>query len=116
MAFFEFSQNNSGGFFEFDAARGLTERVIIEAASAGEACDLAQAIGIYFDGCNNGADCWCCGDRWYPVWGNGDDVPSIDGTPLDQAYTVIHWAPEGFPDVFTHYKHGVVVGTVLPVS
>lgn len=35
-------------------------------------------IGIYFNGCDTGADCTCCGDRWYA---QGDDADGTD-TPL----------------------------------
>lgn len=61
MAWFTFRQNNSGGRFI-----GATE-VIIEADNAEEANEIAQANGIYFNGCENGQDCNCCGDRWSPV-------------------------------------------------
>lgn len=70
--FFEFNQNNSGGTFITDASRGIGEYVIIEAADAKEANSLAQQKGLYFDGCESGQDCDCCGDRWYDPSACGD--------------------------------------------
>lgn len=67
MPFYEFCQNNSGGFFVCDDERGIGPLVWIEAASANEANDRAESIGIYFDGVSDNRDCSCCGDRWYPV-------------------------------------------------
>lgn len=81
MPFFEYVQNNSGGFFDEDS--NVDWYVIVEAANAGEANVLAQEVGIYFDGCDKGMDCPCCGDRWSEVWGEGDEVPSLYGEPVD---------------------------------
>ena len=61
--FFTFDQNNSGGRFRVD--QKVTEFVIIEAIDANHANSIAESIGIYFDGCEKGFDCSCCGDRWY---------------------------------------------------
>jgi len=65
MRFFEFSQNNSGGRFEIDEAKGIGSSVYIEARTANEANEKAERIGIYFDGVDEGRDCECCGDRWF---------------------------------------------------
>lgn len=65
MKFYLFDQNNSGGNFTVD--NELSSIVFIEAENAEEANSIAEAIGIYFDGCMKGIDCSCCGDRWYPV-------------------------------------------------
>ena len=54
--------------------------MIIEAENASEANARGEGLGIYFDGVKNGCDCECCGDRWYPVWGQGEDEPLIYGT------------------------------------
>lgn len=61
--FYLFRQNNSGGSFEIDAVN-IGPRVWIEADTPEEANVYAQALGIYFDGVENGYDCECCGDRW----------------------------------------------------
>ena len=78
MAFYEFLQNNSGGSFDHDRDAGIGYRVWIEANNADQANDLAEGIGLYFDGCDTGMDCDCCGDRWYPQWDDGEEYPAID--------------------------------------
>lgn len=76
--FYTFIQNNSGGWFTRD--KQVAEYVIIEAASAGEANTIAESIGIYFNGCTEGHDCNCCGDRWRPVMSyDGTESPEIHG-------------------------------------
>lgn len=64
--YFEFNQNNSGGSFEVDEKAGIGHSVIIEANNAIHANAIAENIGIYFNGCDSGSDCPCCGDRWDP--------------------------------------------------
>ena len=61
--FYKYSQNNSGGSFDIDDT--LTIVMIFEADSSSEADNLAIEKGIYFNGCEEGLDCDCCGDRWY---------------------------------------------------
>lgn len=74
--FYHFHQNNSGGSFKINDDVAIN--VIIEATSAAQANGRAQEIGIYFDGCDSGEDCSCCGDRWYRVDdGDGTLTPSI---------------------------------------
>ena len=81
--FYEYLQNNSGGRFSNSEKEGISEYVIIEAMNAEHANERAEDIGIYFDGCDSGNDCSCCGDRWYRVdESDGSDVPSIYGKPL----------------------------------
>ena len=79
--FFHFNQNNSGGFFDIDD--NVRQCVIIEADNADHANDIAREIGIYFNGISRGRDCECCGDRWYPVWGNGEQDYSSDYVASD---------------------------------
>lgn len=81
--FYEYRQNNSGGMFTDSEKEGLSEYVIIEAMNAEQANGRAEEKGIYFDGCDSGNDCPCCGDRWYRAdESDGSDVPSIYGKPL----------------------------------
>lgn len=61
--FYVFSQNNSGGSFVVDDK--LCHRLFIEATDEGEAVRIAESMGVYFNGCAQGIDCSCCGDRWY---------------------------------------------------
>ena len=63
MKWYEFSQNNSGGDFVED--ENLGKYVFIQADNKSKAIEKAEEIGIYFDGCNSGIDCSCCGDRWH---------------------------------------------------
>ena len=70
--FYEFNQNNSGGFFDVDS--DVCHRLFIEATNAEQANRIAQDLGVYFDGCDDGQDCSCCGDRWYEC----DESDSID--------------------------------------
>ena len=96
----QYDQNNSGGSYEGPACL-----VFVEATDAASADAIAQQHGIYFDGCDRGIDCACCGDRWdhadeaywtlrhemtqtsiylVPANGHGALVRRTDGT----------WAPE----------------------
>ena len=79
MKFYTFSQNNSGGFFT-----GPAEYVIIEAQDAQDANRRAEEAGLYFNGCESGSDCPCCGDRWSEQWSDdyGDAEPMIYGKPV----------------------------------
>ena len=61
--FYEFRQNNSGGSFDVDD--DVCKWMFIEANDCEQANKIAQDLGVYFDGCDSGLDCDCCGDRWY---------------------------------------------------
>jgi len=61
--FYEIGQNNTGG--SFDENDKLCHRLIIEADNENEVYDIAENLGCYWDGVENGIDCPCCGDRWY---------------------------------------------------
>lgn len=77
--FYRYTQNRSGGFFIVDEQAGIGPLVWVEAASAREADDRAKTIGIYFNGCDSGEDCECCGDRWEPAWeGDSQDEIHVD--------------------------------------
>lgn len=108
MSFYQFRQNNSGGSFDIDEERGISISVIVEADSYEEANRRAERIGLYFDGCQSGRDCSCCGDRWYEKWcdDEGDEVPSNYGTPLVEASDfTFNWAGDK-PDTFVHLRDG----------
>ena len=81
--FYTFRQNNSGGRFDFQPDKGIGRFVIVEAKTRQAAIQRAERIGLYFDGCRNGRDCYCCGDRWQRY--HADDPtkrPSIDDVRL----------------------------------
>ena len=59
---YEFRQNNSGGVLDVD--ENVCKWMFIEAENSEQANKIAQDLGVYFDGCENGQDCDCCGDRW----------------------------------------------------
>ena len=70
MKFFGYSQNNSGGSYMGPLY------VLVQARDADHADSLATLFtDVYFDGCQDGTDCSCCGDRWHSAYG-GDDLPS----------------------------------------
>ena len=48
MSFYTFSQNNSGGDFIIDD--DVAEYVIIEADNGDEALNIAENVGLYFNG------------------------------------------------------------------
>ena len=76
MSYFFYRQNNSGGWFDTDDKVCMC--VIVEAQDAEHANAFAESIGIYFNGCDSGDDCECCGDRWYEVNDrDATDVPLI---------------------------------------
>ena len=52
----------------------------IWAHSAKQADAIAEQNGVYFDGCQEGLDCPCCGDRWSSAWGV---EPDMDDAPVD---------------------------------
>lgn len=112
MPFFTYSQNNSGGSFDFDAGKGISAYVIIEADDAADANYKAEGIGLYFDG---EGDCSCCGDRWYEAWNDntGKPVPSIYGTPVSDRDFTGGWITDG-PECYVHFADGRVQGYGLP--
>jgi len=107
--FYHYSQNNSGGSFIFNEDSGITNHVVIEADSASEANKMAEEIGIYFNGCDSGLDCECCGDRWDSVYGEGDKVPMVYNKILGEKFVDKWpnraWMPEGYETV-VHFKDG----------
>lgn len=76
--FYTYSQNNSGGSFD-----GV-QYVVIEADSTSQADTIAEdRADVYFNGCDYGRDCSCCGDRWYPASSyDASDKPEVYGQDL----------------------------------
>lgn len=77
LRWYEFIQNNSGGIFKDPA-----HVVFIQAHSPEGANARAEEVGLYFDGCGDGQDCHCCGDRWYRTYVNSTEFPSLYGDPI----------------------------------
>lgn len=105
MPFWTYSQNNTGGSFDYDPNRGISNYVIVEAENADAADERAREIGLYFDGAG---DCSCCGNRWYESYGEGDEAPSIYGDPVDDHDPLMKWI-DGY-EAFVHHADGVVTG------
>lgn len=105
--FYTYVQNNSGGEFVQDLDLGIAHYVIVEARTPEEADSRAAGIGLYFDGCAQGVDCDCCGDRWdaQDRYGRdeGEIVPSLYGQPYDEFVSWIRWME---PDVVIHFLDG----------
>lgn len=116
---YEYSQNNSGGSFQIDDS--VSVNVLIQATSAKEANNIAEDIGIYFDGISKGYDCSCCGDRWSEAWGEledfsvyswkvkGDRRKEYDNVN-DYAQALANedtWAKKGKPSVVVYFANGV---------
>ena len=78
--FYTYNQNNSGGKFVINDSVG--EYVIIEAKNSSDADNIATMNGIYFNGCDNGTDCSCCGDRWHRSYSDGSPKPLIYGKTI----------------------------------
>lgn len=83
--FYTYGQNNSGGSFVIDENVG--QYVIVEADTVEQANDAAESrAGLYFDGCDQGVDCSCCGDRWYRQYykDDGNKEPMIYGKTIEE--------------------------------
>lgn len=108
MPFFHFHQNNSGGRFVYDMKAGITEEVVVEAENAEAANRRLEDIGGYFDGCDRGRDCDCCGDRWSRQWGGekGDPEPLYYDTPVAQVSKETRWRNSSKPAIAVHYFDG----------
>jgi hypothetical protein len=99
--FFHFSQNNSGGSYDFNADKGITHHVIVEAENAADANRRAEEIGLYFDG---EGDCPCCGNRWSDQFSDeeGTEAPEVYGDSLEEVTPGIVWR-ENKPEIAVHY-------------
>lgn len=102
--FYDYRQNNSGGWFDIRPEDGISVHIIIEADSHWEANEKAENLGLYFNG---ESDCRCCGYRWCEasVY-DGDDVPSIYGAAVHGGGARISRWARPLPEGFIHYKDG----------
>ncbi len=107
--FFHYPQNNSGGSFSYDLHKGITHHVIIEAVNYSAANERAEQIGLYWNGCEAGTDCECCGDRWSPLWKSdkGEETPKVYGQPVAQVKELFAWMKPG-REIAVHYLNGKV--------
>lgn len=65
MKFYEFSQNNSGGYIIEDSSCGIGDYVYIQADEENEANERAESIGLF-----SLPYCDCCGERFYKAYEN----------------------------------------------
>lgn len=108
---YQFDQNNSGGSFDVD--KNLCHRLFIEGDDYEQAKDKAIELGVYFDGCELGMDCPCCGDRWsdgeeitFPFnFGGASDIYN-DIETLAQMYA--NKFGRTTPDARIFYKDGTI--------
>ena len=105
--YYHYNQNNSGGSFDVDKNHGITHHVVVEAGSPEEANSRAESIGLYWDGCESGKDCSCCGDRWSKLWSEekGSDKPIVYGQPAVDHKDI--WIKRGSA-VAVHHKRGKI--------
>ena len=100
--FYIFRQNNSGGRLDVDG--WLTHFVIVEAETEEDAITKGKDLGIYFNGCQSGMDCQCCGDRW-----DEPDLIEYEGDIIlyaqNRANNSMGWCS---PEVILHMKDGSV--------
>ena len=107
MSFYTFTQNNSGGGFS-----GPAHYVIVEAENGADADDAAENVGVYFDD-EYVQDCECCGTRWSRAWAEGEKVPTIYGTPVedydfDGGLSFFRRDTKDLPQAIVVYKNGEV--------
>ena len=124
--FYTFRQNNSFGRFDYDAGRGISVNVIVEADNTADANSRAERIGLYFDGAG---DCPCCGTRWSEQYSytdqkgvfndNSSQVPEIYGEEVGpgtifpkkkDVWSTTKWMKKSQPEGYIHYKDGRVEG------
>lgn len=67
LLWYQFRQNNSGGYWDINEKVGI--EVWVEAANAKGAERVTEELGLFEGGSGN---CPCCGDRWY-FWLDDDD-------------------------------------------
>ncbi len=115
LQWFDYNQNNSGG--RFTVNEDVTYDVFIQAANADAANSRAEDVGIYFDGCAKGFDCYCCGNRWseaygprdsftYHSWKSGEiHCPDMESYAMVTAQNN-SWAKPGEPAAILYYANG----------
>jgi hypothetical protein len=96
MTWYTYEQNNSGGSFT-----GPALLIAVEAGDPGAADSKAVSVGAYFNGCEDGSDCPCCGDRWHEAYSGRDESPVTDGGAVDSYLAGWWFAERGYPFAIT---------------
>jgi hypothetical protein len=107
MGFYHFGQNNSGGSFDFDKEAGVTHHVVVEGDTIEDVVKRARDIGIYFDGCDAGIDCNCCGDRWHEPYREELDADPLVYGEHPSKLNGMKWMADGF-ECAIHHKDGTI--------
>ncbi|SKB62656.1 DUF7296 family protein [Sphingopyxis flava] len=84
--FWTIRQNNSGGYFDEDASRGIGLALCVEALDRDDAVRRLDAI---IQGYDDSGSCPCCGPRWDTyLFEEGTEEPETPygGRPLDYGY------------------------------
>jgi hypothetical protein len=102
MSFFTYRQNNSGGHWVVD--ENLSVVVIVEAHNSAVANDLAETIGVYFDGVG---DCDCCGYRWTECdEEDATDIPMVHSRTVAEYMASEYVHSRLYHEVVVHYLDG----------
>lgn len=104
--FYNYDQNNSGGSYSGP------KYIVVEADSPQQADKIAESkTPVYFDGCDSGQDCSCCGDRWSTAsYSQVNEVPSFYNIAYpDSQDGVLGWLKDNFETVKYSLDRGVDV-------
>lgn len=101
--FYEFLQNNSGGYFDED--ENVCHRVVIEAI------DENNARTIFEPMIENQTDsCSCCGDRWSPEYADEINMSDVSKQGFASIEEYCQFLANGYgwttPDIRIHYLDG----------
>ena len=83
MAWYVLRQNNSRGKWIGPLVLG------VEADGEDKAAEIASRHGVYFNGCETGADCPCCGDRWSLPFEVADEPMTYDQPVRTRKYSLV---------------------------
>ena len=103
---YSFYQNKSGGFYKHNEPAGIGKVVWIEAVDPRAANARAESIGLYFDGCDCGLDCDCCGDRWSRATRHDEAENPVTAEYPTSDLTFAHPLGEPFFRLFASVKPG----------
>lgn len=98
--FYEFRQNNSGGYFDIND--NVSVLVIIEAETPAQALNKFDELTE-----DQSSSCPCCGDRWNYILEDIDPIELEDNQTIEQyANTTLGNYYKESPRVILHYLNG----------
>lgn len=101
--FYEFTQNNSGGYLDLDDK--VTHRIFIEAKSEKQALEKFKPMIV-----SQSPSCPCCGDRWNIDWNEYINLDEIN----KNAYPVFIYPYYKDPENLWFKKYGYLPRTEEP--